>query len=164
MKKYFNLLVGVIALLCFISLYMPLIGPKYPAAEYTYTTAAAKDYALSGDYYWAREYWSISRFLFSSTSALPRIILCLTQVSLIYWAWLASRGEGGKIGIITAVVNLIVVTVTVVLMLRVRGSVRWEVLIMVALDSIAAVVLAVLHSTMKDPPKYITRGVSIKKQ
>ena len=156
MKKYFNLLCGIVALLCFITLYMPVIVPRYPAADYVYNATAARDYVLTGDYYWARQFWSVSKFLFSTGNPIPRIVISVTQVLLIYWAWLASRGEAGRLGIVAAVLNLLVVAVTMVFMLRVKGACRWEVLIMMALDCVAAVVLAVLHSRMKDPPRYIS--------
>ena len=156
MKKYFNLLVGIVALLCFISLYMPVVVPRYPAGDYVFNATAAKDYVISGDYYWAKEYWSVSRFLFSTASPIPKVLISITQVLLIYWAWLASKGEAGKLGIAAATLNLLVVAVSIVCMLKVSGGVRWEVLIMMALDCVAAVVLAVLHSRMKDPPKYIS--------
>ena len=163
MKKYFNLLCGVIALLCFISLYMPLVAPRFPAADYIYTASAARDYALSGDYFWAREYWSVSRFLFSTGSPIPKVIISLTQVLLIFWAFEASKGEAGKVGVAVAVLNLIVVAASLIFMLKVAGGVRWEVLVMMALDCVAAVVLAVLHSRMKDPPKYISVNVKPQK-
>lgn len=162
MKKYFNLLCGIVALLCFITLYMPVMLPRFPAGDYIYNATAAKEYVFSGDYYWAREYWSVSRFLFSMGSPLPRVVLSLTQVLLIYWAWLASRGEAGKLGVVVAVLNLVVVGVAVVLMFRVQGACRWAVLIMMVVDCVAAVVLSVLHSRMKDPPKYISVPASPK--
>lgn len=156
MKKYFNLLCGIVALLCFITLYMPVIVPRFPAGDYIFSASAEKEYVFSDNYYWAREYWSVSRFLFSMGSPLPRVLLSLTQVLLIYWAWLASRGEAGKLGVAAAVLNLLVTVVAIVLMFRVQGACRWAVLIMMAVDCVAAVVLSVLHSGMKDPPKYIS--------
>ena len=42
MKKRFNLICSVIALFCVISMYMPVIAPRYPADQYYAPPGATK--------------------------------------------------------------------------------------------------------------------------
>ena len=108
MKKTMNLLCGALALLCLVSLFIPIVAPKYPASEYhpgngDYT----KDYFLVGDYYIAREYWSLAKFALSSGF---RIALSVACALLLYWATMSLMGEEALMaGIVAATVNLGVV-------------------------------------------------------
>lgn len=141
MKKTMNLLCGALALLCLVSLFIPLIAPKYPASEYhpgsgDYT----RDYFLVGDYYIAREYWSLAKFALSSGY---RIALSGAAALLLYWATLSFMGEKTRVaGVLAATVNLGVVAYLLVQLLKLRAGCRWGVLIVLALDVLAATAVA----------------------
>ena len=143
MNKQLNLLCSVIALLCFVSMFMPVIALRYPAGEY-YSASGnyESDYYFSGDYYYAREYWSVSQYVFTVGSLLFRVALALSESLLICWAYYGVRGESGKMGLAAAVLNLVVSAVALISMLGFVGSCRWGVLVVLALDAVAAVVLA----------------------
>lgn len=144
MKKQLNLLCSIVALLCFVSMFIPLIAPRYPASTYySATETLSPDYIFAGDYYYAREYWSVSRYVFSTKGLFLRVIVSLSEALLICWAYYGVRGEAGKMGLAAALLNLVVSVVAVISMTRVMGFCRWGVLVMLALDAIAAVVLAI---------------------
>ncbi len=84
MKKQMNLLCSIVALFCFVSMFIPVIAPRYPASDY-YSAAESysADFIYSGDYYYAREYWSISQFVFSTRGLLARVVLALSEALLI---------------------------------------------------------------------------------
>ena len=66
MKKPFSMLCGALALVCLVSLFVPVIAPHYPASQYhPGSDSYTKDYILNGDYYFAREYWSLAKFALS---------------------------------------------------------------------------------------------------
>lgn len=78
MKGKLNLLISVLAIFCFISMYMPVIQPRYPAGEYYATEGSYnQEYYFTGDYYYAREYWDMTRYVFADYSILSRVVLSL---------------------------------------------------------------------------------------
>ena len=141
MKKTMNLLCGALALLCLVTLFIPLIAPKYPASEYhpgngDYT----KDYFLVGDYYMAREYWSLAKFALSCGY---RIHLSVAAALLLYWATLSLMGESARLaGVIAATVNLGTTGYLLSRQLEVAAGTRWGVLVVMAVDVVAAFVVA----------------------
>ena len=150
MKKQINLLCSIIALFCFVSMFIPVIAPRYPAATYYVASEASSgDYIFAGDYYYARSYWSISQYVFSNANLLLRVIVALSEALLIYWAYYGVKGEAGKMGLAAALLNLAVNAVAVISMMRVMGYCRWGVLVVLALDAIMAVVLAVIANRTK---------------
>ena len=142
-KRLFNLVCGAIALFCFVSLFIPVIAPCYPATNYySATGASTTDFVFSGDYYYAREYWSISQYVFSTGGLLARIVMAMSEALLIYWAFYSVKGEAGKMGMAAAALNLVVVAVAAIDMLGKLGSCRWSVLAVVLVDAIVAAALA----------------------
>ena len=143
MKRQINLICSIIALFCFVSMYMPVIAPRYPAGEYYAPEGSYEsDYYYTGNYYYAREYWSITRYAFASRSVVGRVALSLTQAMLLLWAILSVRGEAGKTGLAAAVIEAFVAGFFIIRMLMVRGSCRWGVLAVMALVMAAGVVMA----------------------
>lgn len=142
-KKHLNLIISILALFCFISMYMPIIAPRYSAQQYYAPGGNYNvEYYFTGDYYCAREYWSITRFVFASNSVLFRVILSLDQALLMLWALMSVRGEAGRKGLVIALLNLLVVGFVLIKMFGVMGSCRWGVIVVLALDTLAAVVMA----------------------
>ena len=124
-------------------MFMPIIAPRYPAGEYYPSSENyANMYFYTGDYYYAREYWSISRYVFSSQSIPLRVLLSISEALLLYWALYSVRGEAGKMGLVAAITNLAVTILISGMMLRVMGSCRWGVLVVLVLDAAAAVAMA----------------------
>ena len=142
-KKHLNLIISIMALFCFVSMYMPIIAPRYPAAQYYAPTGSYNaEYYFTGDYYCAREFWSMTRFVFAGNSILFRIILSLDQALLMLWAMMSVRGEAGRNGLVIALINLAVVGFVLIKMFMVMGSCRWGVIVVLALDTLAAVAMA----------------------
>ena len=141
MKRTMNLLCGALALLCLVSLFIPLIAPRYPASEYhPGSEGYIKDYFLMGDYYCAREYWSLVKFALSSGY---RIALSVAAALLLYWATMSLMGERPRIaGVLAATVNLGVTAYLLVEMLKLRASCRWGVLIVLCVDVLVAAAVA----------------------
>ena len=141
MKKTMSLLCGALALLCLVSLFIPLIAPRYPASEYhpgngDYT----KDYFLVGDYYMAREYWSLAKFALSCGH---RIALSIAAALLLYWATLSLMGESARLaGVIAATVDVLVTGYLLSRLMAVAAGTRWGVLIVMGVDVIAAFIVA----------------------
>lgn len=141
MKKTMNLLCGALALLCLVSLFIPIVAPKYPASEYhpgsgDYT----KDYFLVGDYYMAREYWSLAKFALSCGY---RMHLSVAAALLLYWATLSLMGEEARLaGVVAATVNLAVTIFLLTRMISVAAGTRWGVLVVMGVDVIAAFIVA----------------------
>lgn len=162
MKKTMSLLCGALALLCLVSLFIPLIAPKYPASEYhpgngDYT----KDYFLVGDYYMAREYWSLAKFALSCGY---RIHLSAAAALLLYWATMSLMGESAKLaGVVAATVNLGVVVFLLVKLIKLAAGVRWGVLIVVGVDVVLAFFVAWSHLFEEHGKRYITLPVFRKK-
>ena len=138
-NKAINLICSILALFCFVSMFVPVIAPRYPAADYV-APAGNDDYFYTGEYYLSKTYWTITDF--ASQTLVARILLSLDQAALLIWALLSVRGEAGKKGLAVAVINLVFVGVVVALMLGSMWSCRWAVLAVSALDMIAAVVMA----------------------
>ena len=147
MKRKINLICSVLALFCFISMFVPVIAPRFPAGEY-YAPAGSyeRSYYYTGDYYLAKSYWTITDF--ASQSIAGRIILSFDQALLLIWALLSVRGESGKKGVIPALLNLVVVGVVVIKMLGTMWSCRWGVLAVMALNMVASVVMAANADTV----------------
>lgn len=142
-RKHLNLIISILALFCFISMYMPIIAPRYPAAQYYAPSGNYNaEYYFTGEYYCARELWSMTRFVFASNSVIFRVILSLDQALLMLWAMISVRGHAGKDGLVIALINLAVVGFVLFKMFSVMGSCRWGVVIILALDTLAAVAMA----------------------
>lgn len=154
--KYARLLCSVLALFCFISMYMPVIAPRYPVGDY-YAPAGNSDYLYTGDYYLARSYWSITDYAFANFGIIGRVIISLAQAMLIIWAWLSVKGDAGKWGILISVINLAVAGTVVGIMLGSSWACRWVVLVIMMLSMIAAVVMAYICSTPQE--KNATRPI-----
>jgi len=142
MKKQINLICSILALLCFLSTFVPIVALRYPASDY-YAPEGNTDYFFTGDYYLAKSYWSVTDYAFSR-SPVWRVVLSVSQALLLLWAFLSVRGEAGKSGLAIAVLNLLVVGIVVIAMLSKMWSCRWGVLAVLATDCIAAVVMAAL--------------------
>ena len=163
MKKTMNLLCGALALLCLVSLFIPLIAPRYPASEYhpgngDYT----KDYFLVGDYYMAREYWSLAKFALSCGY---RIHLSVAAAFLLYWATLSLMGEEAKLaGVIAATVNLAVTGYLLSRLLEIAAGTRWGVLVVMAVDVVAAFVVAWYGFLAARGKRYIKLNLPLSKK
>ena len=144
MKRTYRLLCGAVALLCLVSFFIPVIAPRYPASQYhpgseTYTKA----YFLVGDYYIAREYWSLAKFALSTGY---KLVLSVACALLLYWATMSLMGEEALLaGVVASMVNVGVVAFLLVRMLGLRAGVRWPILIIMSIDVVAAAVVAWLH-------------------
>lgn len=154
MKKTISLLCGAMALLCLVSLFIPIVAPQYPASQYhPGSDSYTRDYMLIGDYYMAREYWSLVKFALSSGY---RVALSVAAALLLYWATMSLMGEKVLItGVVAATVNLGVVAFLLVKLLELRAGCRWGVLIVMSVDVIAAVCVAWLHFLAGKGKRYI---------
>ena len=145
MKRKLYLLCSVLALFCFISMYVPVIQPRYPAGEfYAPEGSYNQEYYYTGDYYYAREYWDMTRFVFAFSSVLGilgRIVFSFTQALLLLWAMMSVKGESKKMGLGIVSLNLVVSGFVLTSMLMVMGSCRWGVLAMQTLVAVTAVVM-----------------------
>lgn len=141
MKRTINLLCGALALLCLVSLFISIVAPQYPASQYhPGSDSYTRDYMLIGDYYMAREYWSLVKFALSSGY---RVALSIAAALLLYWATMSLMGEKVRVvGILAATANLFVVTYLLVQLLKLRAGCRWGVLIVLAVDVLVATVVA----------------------
>ena len=154
MKNSFTILCGALALLCLLSLFIPIVAPKYPTSEYhpgsgDYT----KDYFLMGDYYYARQYWSVARFALSCGH---RIALSITAALLLYWATMSLMGEETRFaGMLAATANLCVTAYLMVKMLRVAAGCRWGLIIVVGMDVVVAFAVAWLRFLTGREKRYI---------
>ena len=129
-----RIIISFLALFCFISMYIPVIAPRYPAAGYYMSDSSA--YFYNGEYYLA-----ITDYVFANFGVLGRLVLSLDQAMLLLWALLSVRGDA-KYDLIIALVNMIIVTVATIVMLRNMWACQWPVLIVIALIMIASVVLS----------------------
>ena len=154
MKKTFTLLCGALALLCLVSLFIPIVAPRFPASVYhPGSESYAEDYFLAGDYYIAREYWSIAKFALSCGH---RLVLSVAAALLLYWSTLSLMGEDGRLtGVLAATVNLAVCAYLLISMLRVAAGCRWGLLVVIALDIIAATAIAWLDFFIGREKRYI---------
>lgn len=151
MKKTFAMLCGTIALFCLVSMFIPIIAPKFPASAYhPGTEGYTREYFMDGDFYVAREYWSITRFTLASGDNLKRIALSVSMALMLYWSMLSFMGENAvATGLIASLTNLAVTGVIVIQMLAVKGSCRPLVLAIVLMDVVLAVVAAVIAVPVK---------------
>ena len=159
MKKPFAILCGAVALLCLVSMFMPIVAPRFSAYLYqpgneSYT----RDYVLIGDYYCAREYWSITRFALSNGH---RIAISVAMGLLLYWAALSLLGETARItGVIAATVNLVVTCYLSISLIRIMSVCRPFVIGVIIVDAIAAAVVAWINFfTGKKKKRYISMPV-----
>ena len=148
MKNKINIICSVLALLCFVSLFIPVIAPRYPASMYN-ARPGNSDFFLSGDYYLARSYWSVTDYVFGAQSQIWKILLSFDQALLLFWSVLSVRGEAGKAGLAVAIPNLVVTGVAIIRMASSMWACQWAVLIMMVIDVIAAVVMAAVGSVGK---------------
>ena len=130
---------SLLALFCFISMYVPVIAPRYPAVGYYMSNTS--EYNFTGEYYLAKSYWCITDFVFANHGVVGRVILSLDQAMLVLWAFLNIRGET-KYGLAAALINAAVVAVALIVMLRMSWACQWPVLVVTALNLIASVVVA----------------------
>lgn len=143
MKKQINLLCSILAIFCVVSMYMPVVQPRYPAGDYYAPEGSYEgEYIFSGDYYYAREYWDMTRFAFAQSSIALRLLVSIDQALLLLWAWTSVRGEAKWNGLAVALFNLLAVGIVMAMMLHVRASCRWGVVAIMALDTVATVVMA----------------------
>ena len=163
MKKTFSLLCGALALICLVSLFIPLIAPCYPASEYhpgsgDYT----RDYFLVGDYYMAREYWSLAKFALSCGY---RIHLSIAAALLLYWATLSLMGESARLaGVVAATVNLAVTGFLLAKQLEIAAGTRWGVLIVMGVDVVAAFIVAWYNFFAARGKRYIKLNLPLSKK
>lgn len=155
MKRSFSILCGAIALLCLISMFMPIVAPKYSAQYYQPgSDGYTRDYMLVGDYYCAREYWSMARFAMSNGY---RIAISVAMGLLLYWAALSFMGEKARItGVVAATVNLGVTGYLIVSMIRIMSACRPFVIGVIAVDAITAAVVAWVALFTKEKRRYIS--------
>lgn len=141
MKRTMNLLCGALALLCLVSLFIPIVAPRYSASEYhPGSDSYTKDYFLVGDYYIAREYWSLAKFALSSGY---RIQLSVAAALLLYWATMSLMGENTRVaGVIAATVNIVVVVFLLGKLIGLAAGCRWAILIILCIDVVVAFAVA----------------------
>ncbi len=149
MKNKVNIICSVLALLCFVSLFIPVIAPRYPAAQY-HARPGNNDFFLSADYYLARSYWAVTDYVFGTLPQLCRIIISFDQALLLFWSVMSVRGEAGRVGLPVAVLNLVVTGAAIIKMASSMWACQWAVLIMMVLDMIAAVAMAAVGAGKRD--------------
>lgn len=168
MKNRINpiiLLCGTIALLCLFSMFVPIVAPHYPATLYHPSNADSytADYFFTGDYYQARQYWSIVKFALTNPGTLHRIVVSVSLALMLYWCTMSFMGESTVLGgLVAAIFNLGVVVYSVVKMVGMAGGVRPFVIGVVIVDSLVAVVCAVVE-VMPGRRRY-TKPMSVKRQ
>ena len=146
MKRTFELLCGTIALLCLFSMFVPLVAPHYSAELYHLASddSYTKDYYLSGDYYQAREYWSIVKF--AQTNNIHRVIIMASMALVLYWCTMSFMGDTSILtGLVASLFNLAVVLYSIIRMVSVAGGSRPFVIVVVVLDSVVAIVCAMMQ-------------------
>ena len=149
MKNKVNIICSVLALLCFVSLFIPVIAPRYPAAQY-HARPGNNVFFLSADYYLARSYWAVTDYVFGALPQLCRIIISFDQALLLFWSVMSVRGEAGRVGLPVAVLNLVVTGAAIIKMTSSMWACQWAVLIMMVLDMIAAVAMAAVGAGKRD--------------
>ena len=151
MKKPFAMLCGTVALFCLVSMFIPIIAPRFPTSTYhPGSEGYTREYFLDGDYYVAREYWSVARFALASGDNVKRIALSVSMALMLYWSMLSFMGEDAvKAGLIASILNLAVTGWIVIQMLGLKAGVRPLVLGVVLMDVVAAVVVAVAAVPVK---------------
>ena len=139
MNKTINVICSILALLCFVAMFMPVIAPRYPAGEYRAPTGN-DDFYYEGDYYLARAYWTITDY--ASQSVPMRVVLSLDQAALLLWAFMSVQGTAGRKGLYVALFNLVFVGAVLIKMLSVMGCCQWGILAVTVLNMVAAVIMA----------------------
>jgi len=133
---------AILALFCFITMYVPVIAPRYPAADY-FAPEGDSNYFYTGDYYLAKSYWSQTDFVFANHGIIGRVLLSLDQAILLIWAYISVSGKAErKKNLMVAGGNLVVNVVIITLMLRMSWAVQWGVLVVMLLIMIVSVVVA----------------------
>lgn len=155
MKQRINLLCSLLVLLCLISMYIPVVAPRYPADEYHPANGAYEaDYFYNGEAYLAKRFWSITDYVFAGGSQIARVVISLTQAMLVIRAWLIVSGQADrKKEIVASVVTLGVVGFFLVKMMLSMWSCRWAVLAVMALLLGMSIVMSgyVEHTAPKTP-------------
>ena len=155
MKQRINLLCSLLVLLCLISMYIPVVAPRYPADEYHPVNGAYEaDYFYNGEAYLAKRFWSITDYVFAGGSQIARVVISLTQAMLVIRAWLIVSGQADrKKEIVASVVTLGVVGFFLVKMMLSMWSCRWAVLAVMALLLGMSIVMSgyVEHTAPKTP-------------
>ena len=162
MKKSFTMLCGALALVCLVSLFIPVIAPRYSANQYQPgSDGYTKDYILVGDYYCAKEYWSVAKFALSCGH---RAILSVTAALLLYWATLSLMGEEAMLtGVLAATVNLGVTGYLLARQMEVAAGTRWGVFIVIVLDVVAAAAVAWMYFFSSKEKHYIKLNLPLSK-
>ena len=144
MKQRINLLCSILVLFCLISMYIPVIAPRYPASEYHPASGSYEsEYFYSGDYYLAKRYWSITDYVFAGENTVLRVMLSLTQAMLVVRAWLIVSGQAEKRNeLLTGLATLGVVGFLLVKMMTSMWSCRWPVLIVMLLLMLTSLVMS----------------------
>ena len=163
MKKPFAMLCGALALVCLVSLFVPVVAPRYPVSQYhPGSDSYKKDYILSGDYYCAREYWSLAKFALSCGY---RAALSVAAALLLYWATLSLMGEEARLaGVLAATVNLAVTGFLLANQLEIAAETRWGVVIVIILDVVAATAVAWMRFLSGKEKRYIKLKLPISKK
>ena len=144
MKQRINLLCSLLVLLCLISMYIPVIAPRYPADEYHPANGSYDaDYYYNGEAYLAKRFWSITDYVFAGGSQIARVVISLTQAMLVIRAWLIVSGQADrKKEIAASVVTLGVVGFFLVKMMLSMWSCRWAVLVVMVLLLVTSIVMS----------------------
>ena len=144
MKQRINLLCSLLVLLCLISMYIPVVAPRYPADEYHPANGAYEaDYFYNGEAYLAKRFWSITDYVFGGGSQVARVVISLTQAMLVVRAWLIVSGQAEKRKEMAAgVVTLGVVGYFLVKMMMSMWSCRWPVLVVMVLLLVTSIVMS----------------------
>ena len=140
-KNPLSMLCGALALVCLLSFFMPIIAPQFSSSFYRPgSDSYTKDYFLIGDYYVAREYWSIAKYALSCGH---RISLSVATAMLLYWATMSFMGEEAKFsGVVASTVSVSVSVYLIVEMLKVSAGCRWGVVVVLIIDMVVALVVA----------------------
>ena len=136
-----KLLCSILALLCFVSMYMPVIAPRYPVGDY-YSAPGNVEYFFDGSYYLSNSYWNMTDYVFAHFGVIGRIILSLDQALLLIGAFMSVSGSLGKRGLWIALANLAVVGLVLIKMLTVIWACQWPVFAAAVVNMIAFVVLS----------------------
>ena len=144
MKQMINLLCSLLVLLCLISMYIPVIAPRYPADEYHPANGSYDaEYYYNGEAYLAKRLWSITDYVFGGGSQVARVVISLTQAMLVVRAWLIVSGQAErKKEMAASVVTLGVVGYFIVRMMMSMWSCRWPVLVVMVLLLVTSIVMS----------------------
>ena len=134
---------SILALFCFVSMYIPVIAPRYPATEYQAPVGPyEQDFFFNGAYYLAKNYWSLTDVAFAGHHYVMRVLISLEQALLLIWAYMSVKGEVGKKGPVASGTHLLFVLIFLGLMMRSMWGCRWGVVVIIMLNAIAGVLVA----------------------